>query len=247
MTTVITIANQKGGVGKTTTAVTLAHGLALKGKETLVIDLDPQGNAAKMLGLEKDQCAGDMVSTGKISPDMLRKARENLYIIPGNEETVYAQIMMAVKQKGRDYLAQVIRPIKRPGLKYIVFDTSPSVGGLQERAIFAADLVIVPACTDYMSADAISDTAQTIQQGIGDGWNGGVAILPTFYDERTNHARQIVSFLETNYEGQVISPIHEAVSLKDAAGEGKTIWEYDGHSRAAQEYARLLYYVMSAK
>jgi chromosome partitioning protein len=244
---VIAVVQQKGGVGKTTTAVSLGHGLAVKGCEVMIIDLDPQGNVAKALDLEKDQCVYEMVSNGRIDPGMVKKARERLFIIPGNEETAYAQIMMSVRNKGRNYLAKIIQPLRRNGPDYIIFDTSPSVGGLQERAIYAADLVIIPTITDYMSADSVAETMETISEYTAGGWKGGALVLPTFFDERTNHAKETLASLHEIYNGQVCEPIHYATVLKEAAADGKTIWEMDGTSRAAEEYAALLYKIMELK
>jgi chromosome partitioning protein len=246
-TIVICIANQKGGVGKTTTAVTLAHGLALKGKNVLIIDLDPQGNVAKWLDIPKSDSVYEMLMTGKIRPDLIRMARERLSIVPGNERTVFAQIMLSVESKRSDYIAQILRPILRTGLDYILFDTSPSVGGLQERALYAAQVVIIPTETEYLSADAIADTLATVNDNARSGWQGGALVLPTKYNERRTNDKETLANLREIYRDQVLDPIHEAAVLKRCAAEAKTIWELGAESRAAEEYARLLYGIMELK
>jgi chromosome partitioning protein len=248
MTIVVTIANQKGGVGKTTTAVTLAHGLALKGKETLLIDVDPQGQSATALGVQQEPGVFNLLVSTKppeqALKEVVRFARENLHIVPGDAQTAHAQLLIAARQEPADYILRLLKPVTRNGLKYIVFDTSPSVGGIQERALFAADLVVIPCATDFLSADAVSQTINTMQRNVAMGWKGGAWILPTFYDDTTRESQTTLSDLREIYGDQVIPPIHRATILRECAAEGKTIWEKDGESRAAKEYSRLLYRVL---
>jgi chromosome partitioning protein len=242
---IITIANQKGGVAKTTTAVTLAHALALKGRDTLLIDLDPQGQAATALGLETAPLVFACLIAGLPPAEAaVSTGRQRLSLIPGDKTTGDAQIVLAIQGKPVDYIRQVLRSA-RSRYRYIIFDTSPSLGGLQERALYAADLVIIPAATNYLSADAVSQTVSTIEANRQEGWKGSLlGILPTFHDEVTREARQTLLDRRAAYPGQVLPVIHRATLLAEAAAAGKTVWEVDGRSRAAAEYAYLLYAVL---
>lgn len=244
MTTIICIANQKGGVGKTTTAVTLAHGLALKGKDSLLIDVDPQGQSAISLGLAAEPGIFNWLVDNRPFREVARRARNRLFVMPGNKQTDIVQVMIRVAERPADYLRSMLKPVLRSEMDYIVFDTSPSVGGLQERALFAADLVIVPTATDFLSADAVAQTIATLQANVAIGWKGGAWILPTFYDETTRESQQTLKDLRKIYGSQLLNPIHRATVLRECAAEGKTIWERDSRSRAAREYANLLYKVL---
>src|SRR5512138_3620987 len=144
-TTIIAIANQKGGVGKTTTAVTLAHGLTLMGKGTLLIDFDPQGQCATALGLDPESAAFRMLVAGDDPARLIRPTgRKALGLIAGNKETGTAQIVLDARRDPMSYVRDLLKPIMRgngEAPRFVVFDTAPSVGGLQERALWAADLV----------------------------------------------------------------------------------------------------------
>lgn len=238
MTTTITIANQKGGVGKTTTAVTLAHGLALMGNLVMLIDLDPQGQAAIALGYHKGPGVFNWLVSHQPLVDCLTLIRPNLLLLHGNEDTSTAQIVMSVQQKPLDAIKRKLP--HSTNLNYILIDTSPSLGGLQERALYAADLILIPTATRYLSADAVAATYTTINSNQSAGWTGRLlGILPTMYDS-TNESRHTLADLHTTYNSAVLNPIHTAIVLATASAEGKTIWEISPDSRAGHEYASLL-------
>jgi len=159
---VICITNQKGGVGKTTTAISVAHGLARKGKQVLLIDLDPQGQAAVALGMTPEPGAYWLLAAGQTPQEqrMVRQwlretGRDHLSILPGNQMTMTAQTIINAENRPVSCIRKAIESFIRADLDYIIFDTAPSVGGIQERAIWASDLAIVPSATDYLSTDGV--------------------------------------------------------------------------------------------
>jgi chromosome partitioning protein len=243
---VICIANQKGWVGKTTTAVTLAHGLARASKEVLLIDFDPQGQCATALGMNPAMGAFYLLmmggSTGteiNFIRQWLRKTgRDRLVLVPGNQETMAAQSLMASQERPMSHIRAAIRPFTREGCQYIIFDTAPSVGGIQERAIWAADLVIVPTATEFLSTDGVAKIITTLHilQEKKE-WKGTLlGVLPTFYDEQTRESASAMDDLRNGFGERLLAPIHRATILRECAAEGKTIFEKSPNSRPAREY-----------
>ena len=253
-TKVICVANQKGGVGKTTTAVSLGHGLALAGKDVLIIDLDPQGQCATALGMNPDLGAFYLLMMGGATGseiDFVRQwirktSRERLMLIPGNQETMAAQSLMAAQERPVSYIREAIRPFIKDGWNYILFDTAPSVGGIQERAIWAADLVIVPTATEFLSTDGVAkiiSTLHVLQEKKE--WKGSLlGVLPTFYDEQTRESASAIQDLRQGFVERLLDPIHRATVLRECAAEGRTIFERNPQSRAAQEYQELVKLVL---
>jgi chromosome partitioning protein len=241
---IITVSNQKGGVGKTTTSVNLAAYLAKCGSQVLLIDLDPQGQCATSLGMDPEQGTFYLLMITQSSPHEIAfvkrflrpTGRENLSLIPGNQATAQAQ--SSIQEKPISYLKEVVRTFARDGMDYIIFDTSPSVGGLQERAIWAADLVIIPCATEFASLEAVGNTIVTLQTLKNErGWGGGLlGILPTFYDIKTRESRNSLADLKRDFGEKALPPIHTATILRECWSVGKTIFEYAPESRASQEY-----------
>ena len=252
---VICVTNQKGGVGKTTTAVSLAHGLARKGKTVLLIDLDPQGQLATALGMSPEPGAYYLLTMGRSPQEMSfvqqwirQTGRENLWIIAGSQETMAAQTVMNAQNKLVSHIREAItslmvKPLANAkGFDYLIFDTAPSVGGIQERAIWAADLVLIPTATEYLSTDGVKKVSETmliLQREKA--WKGSlIGILPTFFDEQTRESASAMDDLHHGFGERVFAPIHRATLLRECAAEGLTIFEKDAKCRAAEEYRRLI-------
>ena len=252
-TKVICIANQKGGVGKTTTAVSLAHGLSQKGKRVLLVDLDPQGQCATALGRSPESGAFYLITMGMTAPEstfvqswMRFSGREGFYILPGDQQTMAAQTVINAQDKPISCIRQSLSRFFKDGLHYIILDTAPSVGGIQERAVWASDLVIVPTATEFLSADGVSKVLHMmsiLQQKKS--WKGTLlGILPTFFDEQTRESKATMDALCERFKDAVLQPVHRATILRECAASGQTIFEADALCRAAKEYLALTVHVM---
>lgn len=242
--TIITVANQKGGVGKTTTAVHLAHGLVLKGHKVLLVDLDPQGQCATILGLKQEPDAFNLLISELPYNEVIRLTdRPNLYVILGDRKTGTAQTVLSVQRSPIAYTYNKLRdPVQQDGFQYVILDTSPSVGELQEQALYAAEGVLIPCTVDYMASDGVYNIEQTLKRLRTEfAWDGGmIGILPTFYDDVTRESKATLQDLKKQFGELVLNPIHRATILRECAVEGKTIFELDPRSRAARQYQHLV-------
>jgi len=256
-TKIITVANHKGGVGKTTTIVNLAHGLALEGKNVLALDFDPQGHLAPALGLNQEMGTYYLLTMGrkteqerKFIHQLVRPSgRDTLWVIPGNQDTRGAQVDMSSRERPISYIREAVEIFARNGLDYILVDTSPSLGGLQERALWAADMVIIPTAMEYLSNRGVIDLVSTLKI-LRDQrqWNGALlGVLPTFYDDTTRQSRESLQNLRDALGDHVLPLIHRATVLREASAEGITIYEKDSSSRAAQEYQEVVKAVLRSK
>jgi chromosome partitioning protein len=181
-----------------------------------------------------------------ITPEIMNQwirptQRENLFLLPGNQMTARMQRLLTIEKKPINYIKDLLLAIRRMGFDYLLFDTPPSTGGLQEMAAWAADLAVIVSSLDYLSADGVSGFVemlkvfQTEKQ-----WRGKLAgVLPTFYDGQTRTTREQMANLQAAFPGQVFSPIHRATLLRQASAEGLTIFEKNPKSRSAYEYEEL--------
>lgn len=247
----IVFANQKGGTGKTTSVINVGAALALSGKRVLIVDLDPQGHAAVSLNLDPDNSVTnwlvhpilkDEPITIELTRDWVRSTRvDNLSLLPGNQTTAKAQKLLALEEKPINYIHDCLPPLRRMGFDYLLFDTPPSTGGLQEMAAWAADLVVIVTSLDYLASDGVMNFVELLKLLTAEKkWRGKLAgLLPTFYDEQTRTTREQMANLQAAFPGQVFAPIHRATLLREASAEGLTIFEKDPSSRPSREYQEL--------
>jgi chromosome partitioning protein len=242
MTCHIAIANQKGGVGKTTTAVSLAHGLALRNYRILLVDFDPQGQCATSLAINTEAGVFNALVNprSRIHQWIRDTTRAGLDLLPGDRSTATAQIVINAENRPIDSIRLMFRSEAKE-YDYIIFDTAPSVGGIQERAIYAADLMLIPTATEFLSMDGLAQMMELLVT-LRNKWHWSgklLGILPTFYDEQTSESHRALADLQEGFGESVLKPIHRATILRECAAEGKTIFELSPASRASCEYDEL--------
>ena len=259
-TKIIAVAIQKGGVGKTTTTISVAHGLAMRGRRVMIVDFDTQGQCATYLGLPQEPgvynwLSFPIVNNKPMTVDHIRQwvrvtNRDNLFILPGNPATAHIPSMAVTEgQEIKKHFKNCLVPLTNSGLDYIVFDTPPSRGPVQEGAVWVADLVLIPTELEYGSLEGVSALTAIMRKLTEEGWKGKLAgILPTFFNGQieleegkpvvkggTNDARDQYNDLLKHFGDQVIlSPIHYSVVFREAVAAGQTIFEMSSKN----EYAR---------
>ena len=245
MGAVIAITNQKGGVGKTTTAVNLSACLAYIGKRTLVIDCDPQGNTTSGYGYEKDDYSLSvydcLIDPSKTEAAIIKTKYLNLYLIPSAAELSAAEIELAFEDNREQFLKKAIASV-RDDYDYIIIDAPPALGMITINIMTACDSVLIPIQCEYYALEGLSQLVGTIRK-IKKTYNRKIEIegvLGTMYDGRTNLSIQVLDEVKKYFPELVYrSIIPRNVRLSEAPSFGEPIIEYDRTSKGADAYMSL--------
>ena len=244
---IIAIANQKGGVGKTTTAVNLGHALAEKGQRILIVDLDPQGNATSALGMQElesenlyEALLGDESIVDKILPTRI----ERLFLVPANLDLAGVEVEIA---RMNDHLTRLSKTLSilrdDQTFDFILLDCPPSLGILMTNALAAADELLTPIQCEYFALEGLVKIVRVVEQVRGSGANDQLeigGIVMTMFDGRTNLSGQVVADVREHFAGKVYrTVVPRTVRLSEAPSFGKTILEYDSGGAGAYAYRAL--------
>ncbi len=243
MTKIIAVANQKGGVGKTTTAVNLAACLAELHHSTLLVDIDPQGNATSGLGQKAGKATVYEVLAGTASFEsaLCETGVEHLSLLPGDIRLAAAEVELVGQERREHQLARALSG-KTEAYRFVIIDCPPSLGLLTINALTAADSVLVPIQAEYYALEGVSalmSTVNRIQRSVNRGLTVEGVVL-TMYDGRTNLSLQVAAQVKKYFRGSVFSTlIPRNVRLGEAPSHGAPIHVYDPRSAGAEAYRAL--------
>jgi chromosome partitioning protein len=232
----IVVANFKGGVGKTTTAVNLAHAIARRGQRVLLVDADTQGNASKSLGVEGAVTLYELVVDGKAASEGIYAAREGLDVIPGNRNLTVAEEWMTTRPRREDILKRKLREVD--GYDFVVVDTAPAGGLLNINAMNYAEELLIPVAMEYLALVGVKDIIDAVEI-VNEELEHALRlryVVPTFYDVRNARTSSIVEAMRESFAELVTDPIRINTKLSEAPSYKKTIFEYAPSSAGAVDY-----------
>lgn len=253
MAKVLAIANQKGGVGKTTTSINLTAALAEKGMKVLLIDIDPQGNATSGYGIDKNELENTvyelMLGECSINDCMIKDVSENVSIIPANVNLAAAEIELIDTDK-KEYILKNEIDYVRDKFDFILIDCPPSLSMLTVNSMTAADKVLVPIQCEYYALEGLSQLIYTVNL-VRERLNPTLdieGVVFTMYDSRTNLSMQVVENVKNNLTQHVFQTvIPRNIRLAEAPSYGKPITVYDPKSAGAEAYCNLAEEIIQRK
>jgi len=228
----------KGGTGKTTTAVNVAHGLSLSGKRVLLIDCDPQRSVSSTFGVESERGLDRLLLTGDVE---ILQVRDDLFVIDsGGRGLAEVEVKLGSRKDGRTRLADALKYLK--GCDYVICDCSPSINLININALYFSDEVIIPVSMDYLSRVGVEQTLEIINEvkAVSGKEELTYKLLPTFYDARTRVSKLIINELRERFGERMLNTVVRVNSaLREAPGYNRTIFEHAPLSRGAFDYYKL--------
>ncbi len=245
---VIAVFNHKGGTGKTTTSVSLAAGLAMRGKRVLLVDTDAQGNVGVSLASTSERSLYHVLVMGLRVADAVKEVRPHLDLLPANETLAAAELYLAGRQN-RDRVLRERLSAATASYDYVVLDCSPSLSLMNQNALVFADSVLVPVACDYLSLVGVRQVIKTVKN-VNSLLHHPVQIwgvLPTFFDARANICHEAVGTLREHFAERCLNPVRSAIKVKEAPARGQTIFEYAAGVSAAEDYAAVVERVIESR
>ena len=241
----ICVINQKGGVGKTTTAVNLGAGLAREGRRVLLIDLDPQGNVSTSLECFPKKDVYDLLFNNAGVEECVVSLGKGFDVIPSKENLTKAETMLQKMEKNQFVLKEKLQMING-NYDYIILDCPPSLNLLNQNAILFSNEAFIPVSTDFLSYDALHKMIEAINDinMYYDHLCDVTKIIPTMFDKRSKLAKDILSQMNSDHYGIVSEPIRVCSKIKEAPRKKKSVFKHAPSSRGAKDYTTLVRHVL---
>ncbi|MBI5184970.1 MAG: ParA family protein [Nitrospinae bacterium] len=236
----IVFTNQKGGTGKTTTAVTVGAALALKGKKTLLVDMDPQGNIGHWFGVSPQKTLYHVLVEEAEPLQCIQEIRENLHLISGNKTLAQAEIILSSRSGRENVLSRAMENVN--GYDYVLLDCAPSLSLLNLNSLTYSNEAVIPVSMDYFSLIGVReamDNMKMVRERLGHPIKLSL-IVPTFFDKRNRKSFETVETLEKNFPGAVSGPIRISVKMSEAVSYREDIFAFAPKSGIAGDYKLLV-------